>query len=127
MTVPEPAACKALQRCLTRLARTLDPAVLATELHSADIIDDRTWEEARKTSQGSNYDRCLNVLEALIRSVRAKTECFDKFCSILEDHEVTKSLATRLKEELKKEEETSGTGRPSLVKSESLYQCCPNA
>ena len=101
---PELSACKVLRKYLPKLAKTLDPAVLATELHSIDIVDDRTWEEARKTSQGSNYDRCLSVLEALIRSVRAKPDCFDKFCEILDDERVglTKDLACQLREEVKK-------------------------
>ena len=103
----EPPACKVLKKYLPRLAKTLDPAVIATELHARDVLDDRTWEEARKTSQGANYDRCLNVLEMLIRNVRAKPECFDKLCSILEDHPTTEGLSTQLKEELKKETETA--------------------
>ena len=98
-----------LRRYLPRLAKTLDPAVIATELYSADVLDQRTWEEARKTSAGANYDRCLNVLEALIRSVRGKPECFDKFCSILKDQPTTEPLSTQLKEELKKDTETVTT------------------
>lgn len=116
----EPVSCKVLRRYLPRLARTLDPAVVATELHSADVIDDRTWEEARKSSQGANYDRCLNVLEALIRSVRAKPECFDNFCSILEDHPTTESLSAQLKEELKKEKADKQT---TTANGESIDLC----
>ena len=107
---PEPLYCKILKKYLPRLASTLDPSVIATELHSVDVIDDRVWEEARKEAHGANYDRCLNVLEALIRSTRAAPECFDKFCTILEDQEVTKSLAVQLREELKKVEKEVAKG-----------------
>lgn len=118
----EPAACKVLRKYLPKLSKILDPAVLATELHSADIVDDRTWEEARKTSQGSNYDRCLGVLEALIRSTRAKPGCFDKLCAILEGEEVTKELASQLREELKKvEEEGTQTQLGNLYQFTSMY------
>lgn len=105
MADPEPAACKVLRKFLPRLAKTLDPSDIATNLYSLEIIDARIWEEARKSSQGANYDRCLTVLEALIRSVRAKPDCFDKFCSILEEEEVWKPLSTQLKEELEKVKE----------------------
>lgn len=125
----EPAACKVLRKYLSKLSKTLDPAVLATELHSVDIVDDRTWEEARKTSQGSNYDRCLGVLEALIRSARAKPDCFDKFCAIVEGEEVTKELAYQLREELKKVEKEGtqtqiGTnGHPIPIYSSYVQNC----
>lgn len=105
----DPLACKVVRKFLPRLAHTLDPSVIATGLYSVDIIDGRAWEEARKEAQGANYDRCLNLLEALIRSTRASPACFEKFCTILEDQEVTKELATQLREELKKmEREATG-------------------
>jgi hypothetical protein len=112
----EPLACKVLRKFIPRLAKTLDPSVIATELHSADIIDGRAWEEARKDAQGANYDRCLNLLETLIRSTRATPDCFDKFCAILEDQEVTKTLASQLRDELKKLEREAIKG--PLVNSE---------
>ena len=112
----EPLACKVLRKFLPRLANTLDPSVIATELHSVDVVDGRVWEEARKEAQGANYDRCLNLLEALIRSTRASFDCFEKFCTILEDQEVTKTLAGQLREELKKMEREAIKG--PLVNSE---------
>ena len=120
VAMEEPSACKVLKKFLPRLASTLDPSVIATELHSIDVIDARAWEEARKDAQGANYDRCLNLLEALIRSTRATPECFDKFCNILEDQEVTKSLAGQLRDELKKLEREAIKG--PLVNSE--YKVC---
>ena len=112
----EPLACKVLRKFLPRLSKTLDPSVIATELHSADIVDSRVWEETRKDAQGANYDRCLNLLEALIRSTRATPACFEKFCAILEDQEVTKTVASQLREELKKLEGEAIKG--PLVNSE---------
>lgn len=112
----EPLACKVLRKFLPRLSKTLDPSVIATELYSADIVDSRVWEEARKDAQGANYDRCLNLLEALIRSTRATPACFDKFCTILEDQEVTKTVAGQLREDLKKLEREAIKG--PLVNSE---------
>lgn len=112
----EPLVCKVLRKFLPRLAHTLDPSIIATGLYSADIIDDRVWEDARKEAHGANYDRCLNLLEALIRSLRASPDCFDKFCAILEDQEVTKVLAAQLREELKKMEREATKG--PLVNSE---------
>ena len=112
----EPLTCKVLRKFLPKLASTLDPSVIATELHSVDVVDGRVWEEARKEAHGANYDRCLNLLESLIRSTRAMPECFDKFCTILEDQEVTKPLAGQLREELKKMEREAIKG--PLVNSE---------
>ena len=104
----EPLACKVLRKFLPKLASTLDPSIIATDLHSVDVIDDRVWEEARKDAYRANYDRCLNILEALIRNTRASSECFDKFCAILEDQEVTKALASQLREALKELEREDG-------------------
>lgn len=117
LMMEEPLACKVLRRFLPRLANTLDPSVIATELHSIDVIDGRVWEEAKKEAQGANYDRCLNLLEALIRSTRATPECFNKFCTVLDDQEVTKTLAGQLRDELKKVEREATT-KGSLVNSE---------
>ena len=90
------AAARVLQKSLHRLASVLEPVPLATALYSAEIIEERTWEEAR-TEGGSSYDKNLKVIGAVRRGVRAKPECFDEFCSILEAQAVTKDLAKALK------------------------------
>ena len=90
------AAARVLQKSLHRLASVLEPVPLATALYSAEIIEERTWEEAR-TEGGSSYDKNLKVIGAVKRGVKAKPECFDQFCSILEAQAVTKDLAKKLK------------------------------
>ena len=89
------AAARVLQKSLHVLASTLDPVPLATALYSAEVIEERTWEEAR--AEGASYDRNLKVIGAVRRSIKAKPEYFDKFCSILEEQAVTKDLAKKLK------------------------------
>lgn len=86
---------KVLQKNLHKLASTLDPVVISTALHAEGLVDERVWEEAR--SEGASYDKCLKVLGALVRGVKASPACFDKFCSILEDQVVTKDIAKELR------------------------------
>ena len=90
------AAARVLQKSLHRLASVLEPVPLATALYSAEVIEERTWEEARSEG-GSTYDKNLKVLGAVRRGVKAKSEFFDTFCSILEAQAVTKDLAKQLK------------------------------
>lgn len=90
------AAARVLQKSLHRLASVLEPVPLATALYSAEVIEERTWEEAR-IEGGSTYDKNLKVIGAVRRGVKAKPEYFDTFCSVLEEQAVTKDLAKQLK------------------------------
>ena len=85
---------KVLQKYLHKLASTLDPVVISTALHAEGIVDERVWEEARL--EGACYDKCLKVLGALVRAVKASPASFDTFCLILEDQVVTKDIAKEL-------------------------------
>lgn len=85
----------ALQRKLHRLSSCLDPVVLSTALFADEIIDDRAWEEGRLASP--NYDRCLKLLEVLLRKVKANPFIFERFCTILEEDSITQDLATELR------------------------------
>lgn len=92
----ETAPCsKVLQKYLHKLASTLDPVVISTALYAEELIDERVWEQAQ--SEGASYDRCLKVLGALVRQVKASPSNFDKFCSILEDQDMTRDLGRELK------------------------------
>lgn len=86
---------KVLQKYLHKLASTLDPVVISTALYAEELIDERVWEQAQ--SEGASYDRCLKILGALARQVKASPSNFDKFCSILEDQDMTKDLGRELK------------------------------
>lgn len=92
--------CKAVQRYLHELARAIDPVAISTELYSKEVIDERTWEDARKDKNGPNYDRNLDLLGALLRAMRASPSNFEKFCYILKHESTTESLATKLEGEL---------------------------
>ena len=92
----EPIVCRALQRYIHELATTIDPVSISTELYSREIIDERTWENARKEKNGSNYDRILVVLGALLRAMRASPSYFEQFCDVLRQDVITFSLATKL-------------------------------
>ena len=91
-TVP---SSKVLQKYLHKLANTLDPVVISTALYAEELISERVWEQAQL--EGASYDRCLKVLGALVRQVKASPASFDKFCSILEDQDVTRDLGRELK------------------------------
>ena len=93
---PDPLPCRALKHLLPRLAKTIDPSVVSTELLAEEIITDSTWEEAKKETSGPNYDRNLKLLEHLQRAVRAKPDAFQTFCSILRKETVTEGLADEL-------------------------------
>ena len=84
-----------LRRKLHRLSNCLDPVVLSTALYAEEIIDDRTWEEARHASP--TYDRCLKLLEIVLRKVKASPSVFEKFCNILEEEPITANIATELR------------------------------
>ena len=86
---------KVLQKYLHKLANTLDPVVISTALYAEELISERVWEQAQL--EGASYDRCLKVLGALVRQVKASPASFDKFCSILEDQVVTRDLGRELK------------------------------
>ena len=86
---------KVLQKYLHKLANTLDPVVISTALYAEELISERVWEQAQL--EGASYDRCLKVLGALVRQVKASPAYFDKFCSILEDQDVTRDLGRELK------------------------------
>lgn len=86
-----------LQRRLDKLARTLSPVVMATALLAEEIIDQRTWEEARKEGR-PQYDRTLDLMEVLMRAVQARPSAvFSQFCTILEREPVTAGLAAELR------------------------------
>jgi hypothetical protein len=87
---------RCLQRKLDRLARSLHPVTVSTALLAEDIIEQRVWEEARKEGL-PHYDRCLNVLEAVMRCLGARPSVFEQFCKILEQETVTENLAAELR------------------------------
>lgn len=84
-----------LRRKLHRLSSCLDPVVLSTGLYSKEIIDSRTWEEARQNIP--SYDRCLKLLEILLRKLKASPLVFEDFCAILEEEPVTANIANELR------------------------------
>ena len=90
------AAVRCLQKNLDRLSRSMDPVVVSKALFAAEIVDKRTWEEARRESV-PHYDRCLKLLEVVMRSAEAKQEVFEEFCEILDRESTTAGLARDLK------------------------------
>ena len=90
---------RCLQRKLDKLARSIHPVTVSTALLAEEIIEQRVWEEARREGL-PHYDRCLNVLEAVMRSVGAQPSVFEQFCRILEQETVTKGLAAELRGKL---------------------------
>ncbi len=87
---------RCLHKKLDKLARALHPVTVSTALLAEEIIDQRTWEEARKEGL-PHYDRCLNLLEAVLRCVEARPEVYEQFCKVLEQETVTTSLAGELR------------------------------
>ena len=86
---------KILQKFLDRLACSMDPIPVSTRLCGKEVITPETWEQAR--GQGSSYERNLKLLEAVMRGVRADEKYFDKFCSVLEEEEVTTGIAREIR------------------------------
>ncbi len=84
-----------LQKELHKLCSCLDPVVLSTALFAKEIIDDRTWEEARQN--GPIYDRCLKLMETVLRKTKACPAVFDDFCNILEDETITENIGAELR------------------------------
>lgn len=97
MASQEPTESKVLQRNAHKLASSLDPVVLSTLLYSAEIINDRVWEDTRNDLKAPNYDRCLELLGVVIRCTKAKPSSFEVLCEALEQQEITKDLATQLR------------------------------
>ncbi len=91
-----------LRKNLPKLCKSLDPVVIATALFAKELIDERAWEDARKDSKESNYDRCLKLLEKLMRNMKIRPSAFEEFCGILSEEEVTKDLARQLRGEEEK-------------------------
>lgn len=90
------AAVRCLQRKLDKLARSLHPVTISTALLAEEIIEQRAWEEARREGL-PHYDRCLNLLEVLMRCVGARPAVYEQFCKILEQETVTTGLAAELR------------------------------
>lgn len=78
------------------MSRTIDPVVVSTALFAAEIIDHRSWEEARREGL-PHYDRCLNLMGAVMRSTEGKQAVFEEFCEILEAESITAGLARELR------------------------------
>ena len=95
-TMATPTVVRCLQKNLDRLSRTIDPVVVSTSLFAAEIIDQRSWEEARREGV-PQYDRCLNLLGAVMRSAEAKKDVFEEFCDILDRETATAGLARELR------------------------------
>lgn len=88
---------RVLQRKLDKLARSLSPVVVATALLAEEVIEQRTWEEARKEGR-SQYDRTLDLMEVVMRAVQARPSVvFGQFCAILERETVTAGIAAELR------------------------------
>lgn len=100
MASHDTAESRVLQRHVHKLANSLDPVVLSTILYAAEIIDDRVWEDSRLETKAPNYDRCLKLLGAVLRSTKAKPSSFQVLCEALEQQEVTKDLAAQLRGKL---------------------------
>ena len=79
-----------------KLSRSIDPVTVSSELFSKDIIDQRSWEEARKEGK-PHYDRSLKLLEEVLRKIQARPQIFQQFCEILEQETVTEELAAKLR------------------------------
>ena len=84
-----------LQKELHKLCSCLDPVVLSTALFAKEIIDDRAWEEARQN--GPIYDRCLKLMETVLRKTKACPAVFHDFCSLLEEETITENVGAELK------------------------------
>ena len=87
---------RVLQKKLDKLARSLSPVVVATALLAEEVIEQRTWEEARKEGR-PQYDRTLDLMEVVLRAVQARPSVFSQFCTILEHETVTAGIAEELR------------------------------
>lgn len=85
-----------LRKKLHHLCNCLDPVVLSTALYGAEIVDSRIWEEAREAGCPS-YDRCLKIMQVVLRKTKACPSVFDDFCKILEEDSITEKTGTDLR------------------------------
>ena len=83
---------KVIESFLDRLAKVLVPVESSTKLLAADVIDERTWEEACARDV-ADYERNLGILKAVRKRVRADVTYFHKFCNVLEEEEYTKVIS----------------------------------